>query len=162
MSENKVTKAQLEALLDASETQEAIFWKKEMVVSYRLPCGFTVSGRAAVVDPENFDIEVGRRIARDEAIDQLWQLEGYLLQHRVAEQADSLTDELRRPLPSTSGHGHPRRNDVLLRTVAERKIYEALASVEDLNGDTNTSQASMKLIEAAGLVADYFESPPPR
>lgn len=74
---NRVTQAEIDALLDAAETQEVIFWDKELVVSYRLPCGFTISGRGACIDPANFDIEIGRKVARENAAHQLWQLEGY-------------------------------------------------------------------------------------
>lgn len=80
---NRVTSSQIEALLDAAETQEAVFWDKEVVVSYKLASGFTVLGRGACVDPANFNIEIGRKVARKQAEDQLWQLEGYLLQNRL-------------------------------------------------------------------------------
>jgi hypothetical protein len=85
MTENTVTKEQIESLLEKSETQEHIFWGKELAVSYKLPSGFTVLGCAACVDPANFDIEKGREIARQKAIDQLWQLEGYMLQVNLNE-----------------------------------------------------------------------------
>lgn len=80
---NRVTPEQIESLIDEAETQEAVFWEKELVVSYRLFSGFTVLGRAACVDPANFNLEIGRRIARDDVKNQLWQLEGYLLQNRL-------------------------------------------------------------------------------
>ena len=41
--------------------------------------GFTVTGEAACVDPENFDAKVGKCIAYDKAFDKLWALEGYLM-----------------------------------------------------------------------------------
>ena len=41
--------------------------------------GFTVTGESACVSPENFDIEIGRKIARGNARDKIWVLEGYLL-----------------------------------------------------------------------------------
>lgn len=82
-SSNKVTLEQINRLLDAAETEEHVFWGKELLVSYRLPSGFTVTGRAAVVDPSNFDIEKGREIARESAENQMWLLEGYLLQHKL-------------------------------------------------------------------------------
>lgn len=82
-TENRVTQARVDELLDAAETQEHVFWGKELVVSYRLPSGFTILGRAACVDPANFDIEIGRKYAREQAEHQLWQLEGYLKQIEV-------------------------------------------------------------------------------
>ena len=81
--ETKVTLEHLSALIEGAEMQCAVFWEKELVVSYKLPNGFTVLGRAGVVDPENFVFEIGRDVAKKDAINQLWQLEGYLLQERL-------------------------------------------------------------------------------
>jgi hypothetical protein len=47
--------------------------------------GFTVTGIAGVASPENFDAEIGRKVARQKAIDQIWPLEGYLLKERLRE-----------------------------------------------------------------------------
>lgn len=41
--------------------------------------GFTVTGESACVVAANFDAEIGKKIARQKAIDKVWQLEGYLL-----------------------------------------------------------------------------------
>ena len=83
--DNKVHKERIDYLLNNAETQEHIFWGKELVVSFKLASGFTVSGRGACVDPANFDIEIGRKVAREDAENQLWQLEGYLLQNALYE-----------------------------------------------------------------------------
>lgn len=45
--------------------------------------GFTVVGESASVSAENFDEELGRKIARIHARDKIWALEGYLLRERV-------------------------------------------------------------------------------
>jgi hypothetical protein len=50
--------------------------------------GWMSTGFSAPASPENFDQEVGRRYAYDNAFKQLWQLEGYLLRedlHREAQ-----------------------------------------------------------------------------
>ena len=83
MQAPKVTLEHVFALLDEAETQEHVFWEKELMVSYRLKSGFTVTGRAACVSPENFDLEFGRKIAREDAKRQLWKFEGYLLQNQL-------------------------------------------------------------------------------
>lgn len=77
MNSDRVTEQELEDLLNASEAQEHVFWNKELVVSYRLPNGFTVTGRGACINPANFDLEIGRKVAREDVKGQLWQLEGY-------------------------------------------------------------------------------------
>lgn len=82
-SQNSVTQSQIDQLLNESEVQEHIFWGKELVVSYKLPSGFTVLGRAACVDPANFDLEIGREIARKQIESKVWELEGYLKQIEV-------------------------------------------------------------------------------
>jgi hypothetical protein len=47
--------------------------------------GFTVTGESACVSSENFDAEIGRKIARQNAVAKIWQLEGYLLKQRLHE-----------------------------------------------------------------------------
>lgn len=47
--------------------------------------GFTVTGESACASPENFDAEIGRKIARDNAINKVWPLMGYELKSRLAE-----------------------------------------------------------------------------
>lgn len=47
--------------------------------------GATVTGESSCVSPENFDEEIGRHIARDNARDKIWQLEGYLLKQKLFE-----------------------------------------------------------------------------
>jgi hypothetical protein len=46
--------------------------------------GFTVTGESACASPENFDTELGRKIARDNAKQKIWALEGYALRDRLA------------------------------------------------------------------------------
>jgi len=46
--------------------------------------GFTVTGESACASPENFDVALGRKIARDNAKKKIWALEGYALRERLA------------------------------------------------------------------------------
>lgn len=46
--------------------------------------GFTVTGESACASPENFDAEVGRKIARQNAINKIWPLMGYELRSKLA------------------------------------------------------------------------------
>ena len=41
--------------------------------------GFTVTGESACASPENFDAEIGRKIARENAVQKIWPLMGYAL-----------------------------------------------------------------------------------
>lgn len=45
--------------------------------------GFTVTGESACASPENFDIELGHKIARQNAINKVWSLMGYELKQRL-------------------------------------------------------------------------------
>lgn len=47
--------------------------------------GFTVTGESACASPENFDPEIGRNIARQNAVNKIWMLEGYLLKQKLSE-----------------------------------------------------------------------------
>ena len=46
--------------------------------------GFTVTGESACASPENFDAELGRKIARQNAVAKIWPLMGYELRSRLA------------------------------------------------------------------------------
>jgi hypothetical protein len=46
--------------------------------------GFTIVGKSACASPENYDAELGGKIARDDARKQIWALEGYLLRSKLA------------------------------------------------------------------------------
>ncbi|HIB3268053.1 TPA: Gp49 family protein [Citrobacter youngae] len=48
--------------------------------------GFTVTGESACASPENFDPEIERNIARQNAVNKIWMLEGYLLKQKLSEQ----------------------------------------------------------------------------
>lgn len=41
--------------------------------------GFTVTGESACASPENYDEEIGQKIAFENARQKIWPLEGYLL-----------------------------------------------------------------------------------
>ena len=47
--------------------------------------GFTVTGESACASPENFNEEIGQRIAYTNAREKIWALEGYLLKQKLYE-----------------------------------------------------------------------------
>lgn len=53
------------------------------VCALKLLNGFVVIGESAAASPENFNEEIGRRIARENARNKIWQLEEYLLRERL-------------------------------------------------------------------------------
>ena len=46
--------------------------------------GFTVTGESACASPENFDAELGKKIARQNAVAKVWPLMGYELRSKLA------------------------------------------------------------------------------
>lgn len=59
--------------------------------------GYRALGQSASADPRNFDPEIGRSLAYNKALNELWALEGYLLceklyQGRLAEQLNKSTN----------------------------------------------------------------------
>jgi hypothetical protein len=54
------------------------------VCALTLRNGYIVTGESAAASPENFDQAIGRKIARDNARNKIWALEGYLLREKLA------------------------------------------------------------------------------
>lgn len=50
--------------------------------------GFTVTGESAPILIENFDAELGRKIARQNAVSKVWPLMGYELRSQLAARVD--------------------------------------------------------------------------
>lgn len=117
---NKVTKEDLERLVAQSKTT---FTNPAGTLTHcviTLPCGYTVTGESACVDPANYDKELGEKYALEQAVEKLWPLEGYLLandiyrakqptsyasrmifeQSDLREKLDKLCDFLSKPQPS--------------------------------------------------------------
>lgn len=80
----RLSPEQIDAVI-ASETFTALPSGKVLVCELLLKNGFSVRGEASVVSKENFNEEIGRDISRKKAREQIWQLEGYLLQQRLHE-----------------------------------------------------------------------------
>lgn len=49
--------------------------------------GFTVTGESACASPENFDAVIGRKIARQNAVQKIWPLMGYALKQQLHDAA---------------------------------------------------------------------------
>ena len=49
--------------------------------------GFTVTGESACAIPANFNAEIGRRIARESAVQKVWPLLGFRLRDKLAAEA---------------------------------------------------------------------------
>lgn len=75
---NKITAATIE---DQIKATEYYVWPGTTLTLalIKLENGFNVLGKSACIDPDNFDAEMGRRLARKDAFEKIWPLEAYLL-----------------------------------------------------------------------------------
>lgn len=90
---NTVTKEQLDNLVARSKVEYAVFGKKLTVAVITLPSKFKVTGEASCVDAKNFNKELGETYALENAIEKLWELEGYLLAERLHSRAEWLENQ---------------------------------------------------------------------
>jgi len=81
---NKVTLEQIQSKIK-SESYIVLPDSRTTLCTLTMENGFTVNGTSACVDAANFDINLGRRYAHEDAIRQIWPLEGYLLAQRLYE-----------------------------------------------------------------------------
>lgn len=78
----RITPERVEALIVA-EAYHCFANTTTTVCCLTLRNSFTVIGESACASPENFDPEIGRKIAREDARRRIWALEGYLLRERL-------------------------------------------------------------------------------
>lgn len=79
----KVTEEYIDSLLANAETLTYDLFDVQCVVVVKLENGFTLVGESGCVDPRNYDEKIGQKIAMRKIKDQLWMLEGYLLQNEI-------------------------------------------------------------------------------
>ena len=85
LTASRVTPADIEAVI-VSEQFHVFVGTTFTSCVLTLKNGFTVHGESACASPENFNAELGRKIALDNAKNKIWALEGYLLKQRLYEQ----------------------------------------------------------------------------
>lgn len=79
---NKVTLEQIISKIKG-ETYIVLPDGRTTVCMLTLENGYTIKGLSACVDEAAFDLNMGRKIALDDAIRQVWPLEGYLLAEKL-------------------------------------------------------------------------------
>lgn len=65
------------------ETYTVLPDKKTTVCQLIMENGFTINGQSACVDIANFNVDLGRKYAFEDALRNTWQLEGYLLAEQI-------------------------------------------------------------------------------
>lgn len=79
----RITPEQIDAVV-VSEQFHVFDGTTLTICCLALANGFTVTGESACASPENFDAELGRKIARDNAKQKIWALEGYALRNKLS------------------------------------------------------------------------------
>lgn len=115
MNEQEVEKALAEKSTGAPRvTPESIDRVTERVDYHRVPgttvtvCaivtrnGFVVTGESACASPANFDAEIGKRLAYEDARRKVWPLEGYLLRERMLKQGEPRNEAATSARPAAS------------------------------------------------------------
>jgi hypothetical protein len=78
MTKNYLTPEDIEAAIQ-NEQYYVFPGTTTTVCCLTIKYGFTVIGQSACVDPDNFNAEIGKEIAREDAVNKIWPLEGYAL-----------------------------------------------------------------------------------
>lgn len=76
----KVTKESIEAKIDS-----VVYFRHDLmtICLITMQNGFHFTGKAAPASRENFDPEVGKTYAYEDAFRDIWSHEGYLLKHKL-------------------------------------------------------------------------------
>lgn len=78
----RVTPQQIDSVIKS--TDYYVFPDSQLTVCcLTLQNGFNVVGESACASPENFDAELGKKIAFENAKSKVWLLEGYLLKEQL-------------------------------------------------------------------------------
>lgn len=85
MSNIKVTREQIDLLMNSANVKVGTEFGKCTTVVMQLQNGFILTESSACVDPENYDQELGRKLCYEHIENRLWELEGYALQKRIHE-----------------------------------------------------------------------------
>jgi hypothetical protein len=83
---NKVTIEQIEGKI-VGESYLVLPDGRTTLCTLTLQNGYTIQGLSACVDVSNFDLQIGRKWSREDAVRKIWPLEGYLLAQHLYEGA---------------------------------------------------------------------------
>jgi hypothetical protein len=102
----RVTKQAIEAKI--ASTSYFITNQFKTICVIELRNGFEVSGEAACADKRNYDREIGKRLAYDDAFRKIWPLEGYLLRDTIWKASQYLPEDfLATGRDNPQSHQHP-------------------------------------------------------
>lgn len=114
--------------------------------------GFSVMGKSACVNPHNFDAAVGRKFAYEDAVEQLWPLEGYLLAEELFHEARGDTNTLAEE-QATARYTMLMDIRDLLRVPTFEEIMPRLKMTYDNGGKDMTFGAALAAMKNGDAVA---------
>lgn len=155
---NKVTKDDLDHLVAQSKTT---FTNPAGTLTHcviTLPCGYTITGESACVDPANYNKELGEEYALEQAVDKLWPLEGYLLANDRYRASQPKSFFARMVFEHSDLHEKlSKLNDFLAKPKPEQVSQDQwdlmLDQKEHMTGYLDTLEKRMNLVELADLVS---------
>lgn len=98
---NRVTLESIKAKVSSVEFINPESVPHFTIAVVRLTNGFVILGQSAPADPKNFDAELGKKFAEEDALRKVWSLEGYLLCEKLGAPVE--TDKLNRDADQASG-----------------------------------------------------------
>lgn len=81
---NRVTLKSIEDKIASMEYLHSLVAPHYTIALVHMKNGFVVTGQSAPADSKNFDLELGKRFAREDALRKVWALEGYLLREQLS------------------------------------------------------------------------------
>lgn len=85
MTPNKLNKERIAELIVDTDY---LTHKTLTVCVLTLTNGAMVTGESNVIDPANYDAEIGRKVAYEAAFGKIWQLEGYAMKRDLSLQSE--------------------------------------------------------------------------
>ena len=82
---NRVSLDSMKAKIEAVEYTHSELLPTLTICVILLQNGFSLVGKSAPADPENFDAALGRQFAYEDALRQMWPLEAYLLREQMSQ-----------------------------------------------------------------------------
>lgn len=83
----RITEEYIDAIMAESEFRIWTEFDKCTIATCQLPNGFVITESSACVSPENYNAEIGEQICMKKIKDKIWELEAYLLQEALYEDA---------------------------------------------------------------------------
>lgn len=82
---NRITLEHIESQVESVEYVRPAKASYMTIAVVIMKNGYVVVGKSAPADPENFNLELGEKFAREDAIRQVWPLMGYALRDKLAQ-----------------------------------------------------------------------------